>query len=230
MGTMIDRLIQHLETFGETLLEFIPDLLIIVIIIIAGFIAASLIKFLLIKTLRAVRFDEWSDQIGLTTALKKAGIASPPSSFMGSFVYWFIVVLFFVAGFATLGFRVTDAIVSIFLTILPRFFTALLIVLFGFFITKYLSRAVLIAGVTAGIEYSRALSELVRVLLFVLVFAMALEELAIAPRVVHAAFVIFFGAIGLAAAVAFGIAGRDYAKRAVDYLLSRREDDNIDQL
>jgi len=107
---------------------------------------------------------------------------------------------------------------------------ALLIVLLGFFITKYLARAVLIAGVTAGIEYSKALSELVRVLLFVLVFAMALEELAIAPRVVLAAFVIFFGAIGAAAAVAFGLAGRDYARRAVDYLLSRHEGDDIDQL
>lgn len=230
MGNIIDRLIQHLETFGEKLLEFIPDLLVIVIIIISGFITASIIRYLLVKAFHAVRFDDWSDQIGLATAFKKAGITGSPSGFMGSFVYWFTVVLFFVAGFATLGFRVTDAIVSIFLTLLPRFFTALLIVLLGFFITKYLARAVLIAGVTAGIEYSKALSELVRVLLFVLVFAMALEELAIAPRVVLAAFVIFFGAIGAAAAVAFGLAGRDYARRAVDYLLSRHEGDDIDQL
>ena len=222
MGNIIDRLIQHLETFGEKLLEFIPDLLVIVIIIISGFITASIIRYLLVKALHAVRFDDWSDQTGLATAFKKAGITGSPSGFMG--------VLFFVAGFATLGFRVTDAIVSIFLTLLPRFFTALLIVLLGFFITKYLARAVLIAGVTAGIEYSKALSELVRVLLFVLVFAMALEELAIAPRVVLAAFVIFFGAIGAAAAVAFGLAGRDYARRAVDYLLSRHEGDDIDQL
>jgi len=230
MGNIIDRLSERLGTFGEKLLEFIPDLLVIVIIIISGFIAASILRFLLIKAFSAVRFDDWSDQIGLTTAFKKAGITSPPSSFLGSFVYWFTVVLFFVAGFATLGFRVTDALVSIFFAFLPRFFTALIIVLFGFFVTKYLARGVLIAGVTAGIEYSKALSELVRVLLFVLVFAMALEELAIAPRVVLAAFGIFFGAIGIAAAVAFGIAGRDYAKRVIDYLLSKREGNDIDQL
>lgn len=230
MESIFDRLYGRLETFGDNLFEFIPELLVIVIIIISGFIAASIIRWLFMKVFGAVRIDDWSDQIGLTTAFRKAGITSPPSRFMGSFVYWFTVVLFFMAGFATLGFRVTDAMVSTFLTLLPRFFKAVLIVLFGFFITKYLTRAVLIAGVTAGIEYSKALSEVVRVLLFVVVFAMALEELAIAPRVVLSAFVIFFGAIGIAAGVAFGIAGRDYAKRVMDYLLAKREGDDIDQL
>lgn len=230
MRTIIERISEHLETFGEQLLRFIPDLLVIIIIVLSGFIAAALVSRLLQKGFRAIRFDTWSDQIGLTTAFRKAGITSPPSRFIGSFIYWFIVVLFFVAGFATLGFRVTDALVSVFFLYLPRFFSAVIIVLLGYFIANFLARAVLIAGVNSGIEYSKALSELVRILLLVLAFAMALEQLAIAPRIVLAAFVIFFGSIGLAVAVAFGMAGKAYAKKALDFLLSRREGDNLDQL
>ncbi|MBW7957616.1 MAG: hypothetical protein H3C68_06950 [Deltaproteobacteria bacterium] len=230
MRTIIERISEHLEHFGEQLLRFIPDLLVIIIIVLAGFMAAALVSRLLQKGFRAVRFDAWSDQIGLTTAFRKAGILRPPSRFIGSFIYWFIVVLFFVAGFATLGFRVTDALVSVFFLYLPRFFSAVIIVLLGYFIANFLARAVLIAGVNSGIEYSKALSELVRILLLVLAFAMALEQLAIAPRIVLAAFVIFFGSIGLAVAVAFGMAGKAYAKKALDFLLSRREGNNLDQL
>ncbi len=230
MRTIIARISEHLENFGEQLLQFIPDLLVIIIIVLSGFIAAALVNRLLQKGFRAVRFDTWSDQIGLTTAFRKAGITNPPSRFIGSFIYWFIIVLFFVAGFATLGFRVTDALVSVFFLYLPRFFSAVIIVLLGYFIANFLARAVLIAGVNSGIEYSKALSELVRILLLVLAFAMALEQLAIAPKIVLAAFVIFFGSIGLAVAVAFGMAGRSYAKKALDFLLSRRDGNNLDQL
>ena len=44
------------------------------------------------------------------------------------------------------------------------------------------------------------------------------------------AFVIFFGTIGLALAIAFGAAGREYAQKAISYLLSKKENNNIDQL
>lgn len=230
MEKILRQLAEHIETFGGKLVEFIPDLLVILIIVVSGFITAAIAKSLLRKGFNAVKLNAWSDQIGLTTAFKKAGIKSPPADFVGSFAYWFIIVLFFMAGFATLGFRMTDALVSVFFLYLPRFFSAVLIVLLGYFIANFLTRAVLIAGVNAGIEYSKPLSEIARVLLFVLVFAMALEQLAIAPRIVLAAFVIFFGSIGLAIAAAFGAAGKDYAKRAIEYVLSRRERNNLDQL
>lgn len=230
MERILRPISEHLSTFLDKLVEFIPDLIVIVIIVISGFIAAYLAYILLGKGFRAVRFEAWSDQAGLTTAFRKAGIKAEPSAFISSFAYWFIVVLFFVAGFATLGLRVTDALVSVFLLYIPRFFSALVIVILGYFAANYLARAVLIAAVNSGIERSRLLSETLRVLLFVLVAAMALEELAVAPRVVLAAFTIFFAAIGLGFAVSFGAAGRDYAKRAIDHLLSKKDENERDQL
>ncbi|HBG47137.1 MAG TPA: hypothetical protein DDW94_09150 [Deltaproteobacteria bacterium] len=230
MDRIFEKLKEHLETFIDKLLEFIPDLLVILIIAVSGFIAAAFVEFLLLKGFRAVRLDAWSDQIGLTTGFRKAGIKGPPSAFIGSFIYWFIVVLFFMAGFATLGYKVTDALVSVFFLYLPRFFSAVIIVFLGCFIANFLARSALIAAVNAGIEYSKLLSELVRLILFILVFAMALEQLDIAPNIILAAFVIFFGTIGAAAAVAFGAAGKEYAKKVIEYLLARRDRDNIDQL
>lgn len=231
MESITGRISRYLGTFWEKVLEFIPDMLVILIIIALGFIAAALLNRLFQRGLNALKFDAWSEQIGLKTALGKAGFTIPPTRFAGAFLYWFVVVLFFMAGFATLGYEVTDALVSLFFLYLPRFFSAVVIVVFGYFIANFLARAALIAAVNAGIEYSRLLSETVRVFLFILASAMALEQLAIAPKIVLAAFIIFFGAVGLALAIAFGIAGKEFAKRAIEYLFSKKEEESdIDQL
>lgn len=231
MDRIAQQILKHLETFWEKLMEFIPDALIIILIVASGFIVASFVNHVFQKGFRAVRFDAWSEQTGFTTALRKAGFSVSPTKFMGSFLYWFVVVLFFMAGFATLGYEVTDALVSVFFMYLPRFFSAVVIIVFGYFIANFLARAVLIAAVNAGIEYSKLVSESVRIFLFILAFAMALEQLAIAPNIVLAAFAIFFGTIGLALAIAFGAAGKEYAKDALSRLFSKKEEDGgIDQL
>lgn len=230
MDRITDRLSGYLSTFWEKLLEFIPDALIIILIVASGFIVASFVNHVFQKGFRAVRFDAWSEQIGFTTALRKAGFSISPTKFMGSFLYWFVVVLFFMAGFATLGYEVTDALVSVFFMYLPRFFSAVVIIVLGYFVANFLARAVLIAAVNAGIEYSKLVSESVRIFLFIIAFAMALEQLAIAPWIVFAAFVIFFGTAGLALAIAFGAAGKEYAQKAISHLLSKKDNNNIDQL
>lgn len=231
MESITERISRHLGTFWEKLVEFIPDMLIIVSVIVLGFIAAALLNRLFQRGLRALKFDAWSEQIGLTTAIRKAGFSISPTSFAGAFLYWFVVVLFFMAGFATLGYEVTDALASLFFMYLPKFFSAVVIIAFGYFIANFLARAALIAAVNAGIEYSKLLSEIVRASLFILASAMALEQLAIAPKIVLAAFIIFFSTIGLALAIAFGIAGKEFAKKTIEYLFTKEEEESdIDQL
>jgi hypothetical protein len=56
----------------------------------------------------------------------------------------------------------------------------------------------------------------VKFLITILSFAMALEQLEIAKTIVIAAFVIAFGAVMLGLAIAFGLGGRDAAKRVLE--------------
>lgn len=230
MERMRDRLSEHLDNFLRQLAEFIPDLLVIVIIIVSGFLTAAIARHLASRLLEAVKFDRWSEEMGLTAAFRKTGILTPPGRSISLFLYWFVVVLFFMTGFATLGFSVTDTLVSLFFLYIPKFFSAVLVIVLGYFIANFASRAVLISAVNSGIEYARLLSESVRLVLLILVFAMALEQLAIAPRIVFAAFSIFFGSIGLALALAFGIGGRETARKMLEFLVSKGKKNDIDQL
>jgi hypothetical protein len=70
---------------------------------------------------------------------------------------------------------------------------------------------------------SDALAALVRYAVVAFTAAVTLEELGIAPELVRSAFVILFGAVALALALAFGLGCKDLAREwMVRYLDSAR--------
>jgi hypothetical protein len=56
--------------------------------------------------------------------------------------------------------------------------------------------------------------------MMVFVFFAALEQLQIANELISAAFIIAFGAIGLAFAIAFGLGAKDAAQRIIEQITS----------
>ncbi|MEK7306677.1 MAG: hypothetical protein AAB014_03480 [Nitrospirota bacterium] len=121
-----------------------------------------------------------------------------------------------IIGLNALNLKAIDNLISQFLFYLPRVISALMILIVGYIIAGFLSRATLIAAVNSGYHYAKILAEAVRLLLLVLTLAMALEQLQIAPGVVVAAFSIIFGGIVLALSIAFGVGGIDMAKRIIE--------------
>jgi len=107
-------------------------------------------------------------------------------------------------------------LLSQFLIYLPRALSAILILIIGYIIAGFLSRGVLIAAVNSGYHHAKLIAEAARLLLIVLILAMALEQLQIAPGIVIAAFSIIFGGIVLALSIAFGVGGIDAAKRIIE--------------
>ncbi|MBI5642162.1 MAG: hypothetical protein HY954_01655 [Deltaproteobacteria bacterium] len=231
MERVKDEFLRHLSAFMDKVLDFMPGLLLMLVILAAGLAIASLVKFLFKRLFDAIKFDNWSDEVGLTSALHNASIRTAPSKFITLSLYWLIIAIFFMAGFASLGLRITDTLASLFFLYLPRFFSAVLVIIFGYFFAGFASRAALLAGVNAGIEYSRLIAGTIRLFILALVFAMALEQLSIAPKIVFAAFTIFFGGISLGLALAFGLGGKEAARRLLEYLVKKKgERDNIDLL
>ena len=63
-----------------------------------------------------------------------------------------------------------------------------------------------------------------RLLLTVLILAMALEQLHVAPNIVTAAFSIIFGGIVIALAISFGVGGIDSARKMIEKEEERKEE------
>lgn len=208
-----------LEPINDVYLKFkgfFPNFLAMLTIIIIGFIAAWLVKIGLLKLLKAVKFDNWCDRMGFTALLRKADVWIKPTDLLVLAVYWFIIIGFLMVGFSALNIQAIDSLVAEFFLYLPRAFSAVIILLIGYMGAGFLSRAVLIAAVNSGLHYAKLLAEAVRLLLTVLILAMALEQLQVAPSIVVAAFSIIFGGIVIALSISFGVAGIDTAKRMIE--------------
>jgi hypothetical protein len=216
MSSFFQLIFDPLQEVYFNFINFVPNLLAMVIVILIGILAARLVKALLVHGLKAVKFDSWSDRMGLTSAMRKGDLWSKPTEVLGSAVFWVLIIAAIMAGMSTLKLQAIDSLVSNFVLYLPRAVSAVLILVFGYIIAGFVGRAVVIAAVNQGFHYARMLAEAVRLLMIVLVLAMALEQLQVAPVIVVSAFSILFGGIVLALAISFGVAGIDAAKRIIE--------------
>jgi hypothetical protein len=216
MGSFFQLIFEPLKEVYLKFINFLPSLLAMLIVIIIGVIVARLVKALLIHALRAVKFDSWSDRMGLTSAMRKGDLWSKPTEVLGAVVFWILIIIAVMAGMSTLKHQAIDSLVASFVLYLPRALSAVLILVFGYIIAGFVGRAVVIAAVNQGFHYARLFAEAVRLLMIVLILAMALEQLQVAPIIVVSAFSILFGGIVLALAIAFGVGGIESAKRIIE--------------
>ncbi|MDH4162641.1 MAG: hypothetical protein OEW15_08120 [Nitrospirota bacterium] len=216
---MQDFLMLVLEPFHEVFAgfkRFAPNILAMLTILIGGLITARVVRLLLRKTLTALNFDAWSDRMGFTVMMRKSDVWTKPTEAVTRSVFWFLVIFTIMIGLSALKVQAVDNLVAQFFLYLPRVFSAVLILVIGYVAAGFISRTVLISLVNRGYHYAKLLAEAVRLLLVVLILAMALEQLAVAPNIVVAAFSIIFGGIVIALAIAFGVGGIDAARRVIE--------------
>ena len=216
MTDTLNRILEPLKAVFRQFMDFLPNLLAMLVILIVGIIAARLLRVLLVRFLKAVNFDAWADRMGVTAVLRKGDLWAKPSIAVGSIFFWLLIVVALMTGMSALKVPAIDQIVSQFFHYLPRVFSASVILAVGYVIAGFISRAVLITAVNSGYHYARLLAEAIRLLLTILILAMVLEELKVAPGIVLAAFSIVFGGIVIALAIAFGVGGIDAAKRMIE--------------
>jgi mechanosensitive ion channel-like protein len=204
--------------------EFAPNLLAMLTIILVGILFARIMKAVLLRFMKAIKLDKWSDRMGLTAVMRKGDLWAKPSEAVASVVFWTLIIGSLMAGLSSLKIHAIDSLVNQFILYLPRAFSAVLILIFGYIIAGFVGRAVLIAAVNSGYHYAKLLAEAIRLLLTVLILAMALEQLQVAPGIVVAAFSIIFGGIILALAISFGVGGIDAARRMIEKEEERKEE------
>jgi hypothetical protein len=224
MEEFLQLILEPLQEVYANFKTFIPNLMAMIIIIAAGLLLAWAVRRALLKVLKALNFDSWSDRMGFTAAMRKGDFWRKPADAVASAVYWLLLIVILMSGLGALKIHAIDNLVARFVLYLPRVFSAVLILVFGYIVVGFIGRAVLIAAVNSGYRYARLLAEAVRVLLMVLILAMSLEQLQVAPGIVVAAFSIIFGGIILALAISFGVGGIEAARRMIEKEDEKKEE------
>lgn len=212
----MENLVHTLQKLYEGAMQLVPGVTAALVIILLGWIIAGIIKFLVRKALMAARFDRFCAENGASLLLSRADIRATPSELAGRFAFWFVFVLFLMSGISAMGLEVANRLIGASILYLPRVLSALVVLFIGFLLGNFLSRAALLTAVNANMPSPRVVSAVVKSLIVTLAFAMALEQLQIASNIVTTAFAIFFGAVMLGLAIAFGLGGKEVARQVLE--------------
>lgn len=229
MGQLIlNTLSRTLGNFFNALALFLPRVLSMLLIIVAGFLVALLVKVIVRRVFGIASFRKYCDSAGLTQMMRRATLP-PPVDFLGQVIFWVIWIVFIVLGIDALGIGALREQISRFFMFLPQIFVALVVLFVGLLIANFFSRATLLAATNANHPSARLLSSLVRLLIIIFFVTMALEQIGLGRHVVLIAFSIAFGAMMLGTAIAFGLGGRDVAKQVLEKQFLQKESGEKDE-
>jgi hypothetical protein len=227
---IVTELIQGLQEITRAFAHYLPRIIVLVIVAFVGWLIAYILKVAVPYILRLTKFSKLSENAGATELLKQAALPSS-TELVSRFVFWVAWVGFILLGVSALGIVGLEEYTSRFFLFLPRLFVALLILFFGLLAASFFSRAALLAAVNANFRPSRLLSYSVRIILIIFTLSMAFEVLGVAEGTLLIAFGGAFGALMLALAIAFGLAGQDMAREFLERRFAKnKRDEKEDEL
>jgi hypothetical protein len=218
MQNQIDIFLMSLNDFWGQVATFFPKLLAVIVILFFGWLCAKAACVVVKRFLSLVRFDQFADKSGLEHFLSHSGVDLTMSGVISMVVYWLVILLFVITGANSLGLTEVAGMLNALANYLPRIIVAILIMIFGTLLARFVNR--LIFAWLHGIKFDGALAISTTAEYAIQIFALfvALEQLGIGTQLLTALFVIVFGAVFLALAIAFGLGGKERAAKILEQL------------
>jgi hypothetical protein len=211
------------KAFVARVATFLPSFLGALVILLVGWVVAKFVRLLVFRFLLAVRLDLASEKAGIDDVLIRADIRQSPAELVAVLVQWLVMLIVVMTAVNTLGLSSVSDLLNQILLYIPKVIAAVIALILGLFLANLLSGVIKTAAANAGLVEADALSSLTRYAIVAFTVAVTLEELGIAAELVRSAFVILFGAVALAAALAFGLGCKDLARDwMIRYLDSAR--------
>jgi mechanosensitive ion channel-like protein len=201
-----------LRELGQQAVASLSSLLGILVLIVLGLILGWLVKEITYRILRALRFDRLCDRMGIGLVVERSGLARSSSYLAGQILQGLIVLTALLAGLNAIGTPITLNLVERFFLYFPHLLAALLILVVGALVSRFMARSVLIAAVNAHLPSARLLAGVTRFFAIVFIAVAALDELGISRMTIIVTFAILFGGVVTAAAIAVGLGSREMVR------------------
>jgi hypothetical protein len=221
----IEAVREFWDVFITKIAVFLPQLLFAIGIIFVGWVVCNIIKRIVVRILRVCQFDMLADRAGIREVLERGGIKQTSSELVGLLAFWFFLLIFIWATLDILNLSgATDTLHTIYLYI-PKIVAALVTLILGLYFANFLENVTRTSCANAGLEQAGSIGRAAYIGTAIFVVAGIFEILDIASEIVIWAFILVFGAVCLALALAFGLGGRDVAGRYLEKWLEKKKDD-----
>lgn len=208
-------LMSSLTTALGLLFSAIPKVLGFAVILLLGWLIASLVEKGVAALLRTIRFNDLSERSGLAEFVRKMGADTDSSGMIGAVAKWFIRLIALVVAFDALGLPAVSDVLRQLLLWLPNVAVALVVLVIGGLAARALRNLVRGAATEGGLPNPKFLAQVAHTLVWAFAIVVAVNQIGIATDLVNTLFMAVVGAVALALALAFGLGGRDTASRIV---------------
>ena len=201
-----DTVLGPLQNALSTFLSFLPQLLGAIIILIIGYIVAKILQAVVGRVLRGIGFENWMEKGGIKQFFDRAQTNQDPTGIIGKLVFWFVFIIALTMAADALGIPQVSAVLGQLVAYIPSIIAAILILILAALLANFVS------GIVRGATGSDLLASVAQYAIIVYAVFAAITELGIAVTLTAPTFLILLGAVALAAAIAFGIGGREVAQ------------------
>lgn len=196
--------------------EFLPKLVLAIALLFFGWIVAKLVRGGVRRLLALAHFDQLAEKTGVEEFLKHGDMHVTFSGIISEVSYWLVLLIVLVTVSSSLGLTAVADLFNRVALYLPNIVVAVLIIIFGTLLARFINRLVFTWLRNLGIDGALTISTIAEYGVQVFAVFVALEQLAIGTQLLTTAFAILFGAVCLALALAFGLGGREWAARAIE--------------
>ena len=203
---------QSLQNGLDIIIEWLPNLIGALLILIIGQWIASLLRTATTKALQRLGFNGFLMGTPARPVISK--VTDNPSQLAGTVVFWLAYLGVISLALSVLEIEALTAFVGAIYSYLPNVLAAILI---------FVVAAVIAGGVAAFVDRvmgdtptGQVVETVVPVVVMGIAGFMILNQLGIAPEIVNITYTAIVGAVALGMALAFGLGGRDVAGRILE--------------
>jgi len=210
----VNMLVEPIRESLHQIGAFLPRLLLAIVVLVIGWLLAKLVRFAIVKALRAVNFNVVTEKAGIDRFLSQGGAEIDTVRVLGGLFYWLVILASLMVAFNTLDLAyVTDLIGRIVLFV-PRVMVSVVILVFGAYFARFIAVALATYLRSVGAREAALMGRLALYAIMTFVIMIALDQLGLGD-IIRQTFLIIVAAIALGLALAFGLGGR---KRAGELL------------
>ena len=216
METQVGTFLAAVGAFWERIGAFLPTALAAILIVVLGLVGARMAKVFVARLLKIVRFDRLAERSGLESFFAAGDYPITLSGVVAGVVYWIIILMAITAAADFLRLKIISDLFERVVLYLPNVIVAVMILILGVLFSRIINRFVFGALKKFNMDNALAIGIICEYVVQVFVWFIALEQLQVNTDLLMIAFAIAFGGVCLAAAIAFGLAGRDAAARLIN--------------
>jgi hypothetical protein len=219
LNTWADVLTVSLQNLWFGVVNFVPNLVVAIIIVVIGWLIGALFGRAIWQAFRSLKVDEALRRAGFESFLRRGNLNLDSGAFVGGLVKWFIIVVFLVAAFNVLGLsQVNVFLQEVVLVYLPRVLVAALVLIVAGVIGDVVERMVVAAAKTAEVQSAHFAAAVAKWAVWIFAVLVALSQLGIAAAFSQTLFTGVVIAISLALGLSFGLGGQESAARFLERL------------